>query len=57
MNSESSQNDINIKYPSELEPDIESIKSMVDPDDMWVQNALSEIAAKTNTEYSIIDEE
>jgi len=30
---------------------------MVDPDDMWVQNALSEIAAKTNTEYSIMDEE
>lgn len=53
LNSEHS--DYNSKYPAELEPDIESIRSMADPEDPWVQSALSEIPAKTNTEYSIID--
>ena len=30
---------------------------MADPEDPWIKSALSEIQAKTHTEYSIIDEE
>ena len=47
----------NARYPAELEPDIESIKSMADPEDSWIKSALSEIQANTHTEYSIIDED
>lgn len=52
-----SMDSVNIKYPTDLEPDIESIKSLADPEDSWIKSALSEIAPNTITEYSIIDEE
>ena len=29
------------RYPAELQPDIESIKSMADMDDSWIRSALS----------------
>lgn len=54
---ESSFSDLNARYDNELEPDLESIKSLVDPDDVWVKNSISDIGKKLHSEYSVIDDE
>lgn len=53
---EESFGDINSKYDKELLPDLESIKSMVDPEDLWVKNSISEIQ-RVQSEYSASEDE
>jgi hypothetical protein len=55
LNSSSDFSDLNVRYERELEPDLESIKSMADPEDPWLKSiaSVSQIAPKS--EYSVID--
>lgn len=55
LNQSEDFSDLNTKYERELDPDIESIKSLADPEDPWIRSVMSLSEINPKSEYSVVD--